>query len=144
MMPQARPRYLLTSNAGYSTGSIIPASSYSFCQPQKDDRLSQPHLVLIQQPRRLLRQNQHSAQSMVPMEGWMLMSRRDSLILAVIFKSLLAVSQRSIDVWVGSGESWIHWIMGCGTAGTCAGGRKSESSGSWCFQSCSTDVRLGL
>ena len=26
-------------------------------------------------------------------------------------------------------ESWIHWIMGCGAAGTCAGGRKSESSG---------------
>ena len=31
--------------------------------------------------------------------------------------SLLAVSQRSIDVWVGPGESWIHWIMGCGAAG---------------------------
>ena len=28
--------------------------------------------------------------------------------------SLPAVSQRSIDVWVGPGESWIHWIMGCG------------------------------
>ena len=40
-----------------------------------------------------------------------------------------AVSQRSIDVWVGHGESWIHLIMGCGAAGTCAGGRKSESSG---------------
>ena len=30
------------------------------------------------------------------------------------------------------------------SAGTCAGGRKSESSGPWCFQSCSVDVRLGL
>ena len=39
----------------------------------------------------------------------------------MIFMSLLAVSQRSIDVWVGPGESWIHWIMGCGAAGTCAG-----------------------
>ena len=37
-----------------------------------------------------------------------------------------------------------HWIMGGGAAGTCAGGRKSESSGPWCLQSCSTDVRLGL
>ena len=32
----------------------------------------------------------------------------------------------------------------CGAAGTCAGGRKSESSGPWCFQSCSMDVRHGL
>ena len=24
-------------------------------------------------------------------------------------------------IWVGPGESWIHWIMGCGAAGTCAG-----------------------
>jgi len=74
----------------------------------------------------------------------MLRSRRDSLTLAVIFMSLLAVSQRSIDVWVGPGESWIHWITGCGTVGTCAGERKSESSGPWCFQSCSMDVGLGL
>ena len=36
------------SNTGYSNGSTIPASWYSFCQLQKDDRLSQPHLVLIQ------------------------------------------------------------------------------------------------
>ena len=35
-------------------------------------------------------------------------------------------------------------VTGCGAAGTRAGGRKSESSGPWCFQSCSTDVRLGL
>ena len=34
-----------------------------------------------------------------------------------------------------AGESWIHWIMGCGAADTCAGGRKSESSGPRCFQS---------
>ena len=42
------------------------------------------------------------------------------------------------------GESWIHWIMGCGAAGTCAGGRKSESSAPWFFQSCCMDVRFGL
>ena len=48
------------------------------------------------------------------------------------------------EVWVGPGESWIYWIMGCGTAGTCAGGQKSESSGPWCFQSFSVDVILGL
>ena len=47
------------------------------------------------------------------------------------------------DIWVRPGESWIHWSMGCGAAGTCAGGRKSESSGR-CFQSCSMDARLGL
>ena len=41
----------------------------------------------------------------------MLRSRRDSLTLAVIFMSLLAVSQRSMDVWGGPEESWIHWIM---------------------------------
>ena len=51
----------------------------------------------------------------------MLRSRRDSLTLAVIFMSLLAVSQRATDIWVGPGESWIHWIMGYGAAGTCAG-----------------------
>ena len=33
---------------------------------------------------------------------------RDLLTLAVIFTSLLAVSQRSTDVWVGPGELWIH------------------------------------
>ena len=42
----------------------------------------------------------------------MLRSRRDSLALAVIFMSLLAVSQRSIDVWVGPGELWIHCKWG--------------------------------
>ena len=42
----------------------------------------------------------------------MLMSHRDSLTLAVIFMPLLAVSKMSIDIWVGLGESWIHWIMG--------------------------------
>ena len=74
----------------------------------------------------------------------MLRSRRDSLTLAVIFMFPLAVNQRSIDVWVGPGESWIHWVMGCGTAVTCVGGRKSKSSGPWCSQSYSMDLRLGL
>ena len=74
----------------------------------------------------------------------MLRSQRDPLTLAVIFILLLAVSQRSLDSWVGPGESWIHWIMGCDAADTCAGGRKSESSGPWFFQSCSMEVRLGL
>ena len=44
----------------------------------------------------------------VPVSGEDLRSWRESLTLAVIFMSLLAVSQRSIDVWVGPGESWIH------------------------------------
>ena len=74
----------------------------------------------------------------------MLRSWRDSLTLAVIFMSLPAVSQRSTDICVGPGESWIHWIMGCGAAGTCAGGWKPECSGSWCFHSCSMVVKLGL
>ena len=39
--------------------------------------------------------------------------------LAVIFMSLLAVSQRLIDIWVRPGESWIHWIMGCGAVVNC-------------------------
>ena len=56
----------------------------------------------------------------------------------------VSAGQRSIDVWVGPGESWIHRIMGCGAVATCAGGRKSESSGPWCFHSYSMDVRLGL
>ena len=38
----------------------------------------------------------------------MLRLRRDSLSLAVIFMFLLPVSQRSIDVWLGPGKSWIH------------------------------------
>ena len=52
----------------------------------------------------------------------MLRSWRDSLTLAVIFMSLLALSQRSTDIWVGPGESWIHWLMRCGAVGTFAGG----------------------
>uniref|UniRef100_A0A8C4N6N1 Peptidase S1 domain-containing protein n=1 Tax=Eptatretus burgeri TaxID=7764 RepID=A0A8C4N6N1_EPTBU len=44
----------------------------------------------------------------------MLTSWRDSLTLAVIFMSPHVVSQRSTDVWVGPGKSWIHCIMGCG------------------------------
>ena len=42
----------------------------------------------------------------------MLRSWRDSLTLVVIFTSLPSASQRSIDVWFGPGESWIHWMMG--------------------------------
>ena len=38
----------------------------------------------------------------------MLRLRRDSLNLAMIFRSRQVVSQRSIDIWVGPGESWIH------------------------------------
>ena len=41
--------------------------------------------------------------------------------LAVIFMSPHVVSQRAIDVWVKPGESWIHWIMGCGAVSTYAG-----------------------
>jgi len=74
----------------------------------------------------------------------MLRSQRDYLTLAMIFMPLLAVNQRLKDVWVGPEESWIHWIMGCGAVGTCAGGRKSSSSGPWCFQCCSMDVSIGL
>ena len=74
----------------------------------------------------------------------MLRSWRDSLTLAVIFMSLHVVSQKSIDVWIGPGESWSHWFMEGGAVSTCAGGWKSESSGPWWFYSCSTDVRLGL
>ena len=46
--------------------------------------------------------------------GRMLRSWRDSLTLAVIFMSLLAMSQKQMDVWVRPVESWIHCIMGCG------------------------------
>ena len=56
----------------------------------------------------------------------------------------VSAGQRSIDIWVKPGKSLIHWIMGCGAVATCAGGRKSESSGPWCFHSYSMDVRLGL
>ena len=73
---------------------------------------------------------------------WMLRLWRDLLALAVIFMSLHVASQRSIDVWVGPRESWIHWIMGC--SGTNAGRWKSESLSPLCFQSCSTKVRLRL
>ena len=43
-------------------------------------------------------------------------------------------------VW-GVMDSLDHGVW---PTGTCAGGRMSESSGPWCFQSCSMDVRLGL
>uniref|UniRef100_A0A8C4R4Q9 ascorbate ferrireductase (transmembrane) n=1 Tax=Eptatretus burgeri TaxID=7764 RepID=A0A8C4R4Q9_EPTBU len=67
----------------------------------------------------------------------------NSLTLAVIFISLQAERESLIDIRVGPGESWIHWIMGCGAAGTNAGGRKSESLSPWCFQSCSMDAFCG-
>ena len=41
------------SNAGYSNGSVIPGSWYSFCRPLKDDRLSKPYLVLIEWPSKI-------------------------------------------------------------------------------------------
>ena len=38
------------SGRGYAADavSLLAVHWYSFCQPQKDDRLSEPHLVLIQ------------------------------------------------------------------------------------------------
>ena len=45
------------SDTGYSNSSIVPASWYSFCWPRKDDRLNQPHLVVIQQPSRIWTQD---------------------------------------------------------------------------------------
>ena len=45
------------SDAGYSNGLIIPTSWYSFCRPQKDDRPSQLHLLLIQQLSRIITQD---------------------------------------------------------------------------------------
>ena len=66
---------------------------------------------------------------------------------------LLAVSQRSIDICDGHGESWIHWIMRCGAVGIYARQRKSESFSHCCFQvllyGCETwtlinDLRWGL
>ena len=57
--------------------------------------------------------------------------------------SLLAVTERSIDVWVGPWESCRHWIMGCGAVSTYAAGQKCESK-SLVLQSCSADVKLGF
>ena len=48
---------------------------------------------------------------------------------------------RSLGQTWGVMDSLDHGVWHCRT---CAGGRKSESSGPWCFQSCSMDVRLGL
>ena len=56
-------------------------------------------------------------------EDVVVMERFTYCILAVIFMSLLAMTQRSIDIWVRPEESWIHWIMGCGAVGPCAGGQ---------------------
>ena len=55
---------------------------------------------------------------------------------------LVSAGCETIDIWVGPGQLWIHWIMEFGNVRT--GGRKFESSGPWCFQSCSMDARLGL
>ena len=48
----------------------------------------------------------------------MLRSQRDSLTLALIFMFPPVVSQRSTDVCLRLGESWIYWTMGCGAVGT--------------------------
>ena len=83
-------------------------------------------------------------------ENWFFFTTSETICLTlscfdpVIFLSPHVVSQRSIDFWVGSGSSWIHWILVCGAVGTYAGGRKSETLSPWYFQSCFTDVRLGL
>ena len=69
----------------------------------------------------------------------MLRSWRDSLTLAVIFMSLLAMSQRSTGVCVGPGESWIHWIMGCGGAGTL---REDESPSLQVLDASSLAIRM--
>uniref|UniRef100_A0A8C4QH68 Reverse transcriptase zinc-binding domain-containing protein n=1 Tax=Eptatretus burgeri TaxID=7764 RepID=A0A8C4QH68_EPTBU len=47
------PGLLGTILDGFPLQHRIPACRYSFCKPQKDDRLSQPHLALIQQPSRI-------------------------------------------------------------------------------------------
>jgi len=50
MLPQQSPRLLGTILDGSQLWRRTPASWYIFC-PTQDDRLSQPHLVLIQQPK---------------------------------------------------------------------------------------------
>ena len=52
----------------------------------------------------------------------------------------LEVNRRLGQVW-GVMDSLDHGVW---CSGTCARGRKSESSCPWCFLSCSMDVRLGL
>ena len=50
VLPKQSPWLLGTILDGSPLQHRIPASWHSFCQPWKDDRQSQPHLVLIQQP----------------------------------------------------------------------------------------------
>ena len=50
---------------------------------------------------------------------------------AVIFAKTLDILLEALKVL--NEESWIHWIMECGSVEICAGGGKSESSGHWCF-----------
>ena len=49
VLPQQSPGLLGTILDGSPLRHRIPASWHSFCRPRKDDRQSQPHLVLIQQ-----------------------------------------------------------------------------------------------
>ena len=51
------------------------------------------------------------------------------------------VNRRLGRAW-GVMDSLDHGMWCC--VSTCARGRKSESSGPWCFQSCSMDARFGL
>ena len=50
VLPQQSPSLLGTILDGSPLRQRIPESWHSFYRPQKDDRQSQPHLVLIQQP----------------------------------------------------------------------------------------------
>ena len=50
LLPKQSPRLLGTILNGSPLRHRIPASWHSFCRPRKDDRQSQPHLGLIQQP----------------------------------------------------------------------------------------------
>ena len=48
VLPQQSPWLLVTILDGSPLRHRIPACWHSFCRPRKDDRQSQPHLVLIQ------------------------------------------------------------------------------------------------
>ena len=50
VLPKQSPWVLGTILVKSPLRHRIPARWHSFCRPQKDDRQSQPHLVLIQQP----------------------------------------------------------------------------------------------
>ena len=51
MLPKQSPWLVGMILDGSPLRHRIPASWHSFCRPWKDDRQSQPHLVLIQHPR---------------------------------------------------------------------------------------------